>query len=138
MALEANEELDQIDPKGWHDPEVLKLRLDVSRHLHSWELMKIAASNLAQVDPADPQWSMSLAYATHRVESFESAKAVLLDAEKRHAGVAYIHFNLACYETQRGNLSEARERLARALAILPSLRQIAFGDPDLEPLWQSL
>ena len=69
MALEANEELDQIDLQGWHDPEVLKLRLDVSRHLHSWELMKIAASNLAQVDPADPQWTMSLAYATRRVES---------------------------------------------------------------------
>ena len=50
-----------------------------------------------------------------------------------------IPYNLACYQCQSGNLSEAREWLERALKLGDSKRvkQMAINDPDLTPLWET-
>jgi hypothetical protein len=49
-----------------------------------------------------------------------------------------IHFNLACYAAQTGDLVAARERLVQAEALEPGTVLLALADPDLEPLWAEL
>jgi Tfp pilus assembly protein PilF len=47
---------------------------------------------------------------------------------------ATIHFNLACYYTQLGDLDKARRYLQRATAIDDSFKKVALTDPDLQAL----
>lgn len=49
-----------------------------------------------------------------------------------------IHFNLACYQCQLGDLDGARQRLHRAIELCSDLRLLALEDEDLKPLWDSL
>lgn len=47
MPLEANEELEQIEPDVRHVPEVLALRLQIYPTLEKWELRQAVSSKLA-------------------------------------------------------------------------------------------
>ena len=46
-----------------------------------------------------------------------------------------IHYNLACYACRQGRLNEAKERLAKAIALDPQWRESALEDDDLEGIW---
>jgi predicted Zn-dependent protease len=138
MPLEANEELEQIDADVRHVPEVLAMRLQIYGALKKWELMQTVAARLATYDPAEVQWSISFALATRRAESIEAAKVILLAASERHPEEALIHYNLACYECQLGNMAQAKERLSRAITLQKACRLMALEDEDLQPLWESL
>jgi hypothetical protein len=51
MPLDADAELDRVDPLCRHLPEVLELRCRVYRRLKKWELMRTVAKRLADHDP---------------------------------------------------------------------------------------
>ena len=55
MLLEANSELDEIDPFNRAAPEVLALRIAIYRGLEKWELMQEIAKRLADFQPDDIQ-----------------------------------------------------------------------------------
>jgi len=78
---------------------------------------------------------VSLAYATRRAVSIESARNVLLSALPTFQNEAIIPFNLACYFCQLGELESAKEYLGKAFKIDPNWREMALEDKDLEPLW---
>jgi hypothetical protein len=105
MLLEADAELDKIDPFNRAAPEVLELRIAVYHGLKKWELMQEIAKRLAEFQPNDIQWTVSFAYAARRAESVETAKEILLSAEPKFPKEAVIPYNLACYECQLGMLS---------------------------------
>src|SRR4029453_6661381 len=63
MFLEADTELDKIDPFNRAPPEVLAIRLAIYHGLEKWELMQEIAKRLAEFQPDDIQWTISLAYA---------------------------------------------------------------------------
>jgi thioredoxin-like negative regulator of GroEL len=109
MFLEADAELDKIDPFNRAAPEVLALRIAIYRGLEKWELMQEIARRLAEFQPDDIQWTMSLAYATRRANSIEAAKEVLLSAEPRFPKEAAIRYNLACYFCQTGDIPSAKK-----------------------------
>jgi hypothetical protein len=44
--LEANEQLDKIDPFLRAAPEILSLRIEIYRGLEKWELMQVVAQRL--------------------------------------------------------------------------------------------
>ena len=138
MLHEANEELEHIDADVRHVPEVLATRVLIYHGLEKWELLQVVAKKLADCDPEEPQWAISLAYATRRADSIPAAKSILLEAVARHPNEAMFHFNLACYACQLGDLDAAKEFLARAISLDKRLRGTALNDEDLEPLWQSL
>jgi hypothetical protein len=48
--------------------------------------------------------------------------------------------NLACYECQLGDLSQARKWLETAFKAgdRKELKRMAMADPDLKPLWEEL
>ena len=135
MHLDANEELEKIDPFCRRLPEVLAVRLAVYQAAKSWELAQVVAKQLAVDDRENPEWPISLAYATRRVMSIEAAKMILLAAAAKHPEEPIIHYNLGCYENQVGNLSAAKAHLKRAFELQSKCREMALDDPDLEPLW---
>jgi len=138
MFLEANTELDKIDPFNRAVPEVLALRIEIYRGLAKWELMQELAKRLTDFQPDDLQWTISLAYATRRADSIEAAKEVLLNAEPKFPKEAAIKYNLACYFCQTGNIQSAKNYLKEAFEIDLNLRMAALEDEDLKRLWESL
>ena len=84
------------------------------------------------------QWPISLAYATRRAQSIEAAKSILLEAVERLPDEPMLHYNLACYECQLGDVEVAKARLAHAFGLEPKCRFMALDDADLAPLWDSL
>ncbi len=79
MYEDANSELEEIDPFCRRLPEVLAVRLGIYQGTKKWEMAQVVAKQLATDDPLNPQWPISLAYVTRRLESLEAAKAILLD-----------------------------------------------------------
>ena len=138
MFLEANEELEKIDPYCRAAPEILVVRVAIYRGLERWELMAAIAKRLTQFQPLDVQWTISFAYAVRRANSIEAAKEILLEAEQKFPKEAVIKYNLACYFCQLGNLETAKTYLKRAFEIDSSWRLQALNDEDLKPLWDSL
>ena len=138
MFLEANTELDKIDPFNRAAPEVLALRIEIYRGLANWELMQEIAKRLADFQPDDVQWTISLAYATRRADSIHAAKEFLLNAEPKFPKEAAIKYNLACYFCQAGDIQNAKNYLKRAFEIDLNLRTAALEDEDLRVLWESL
>lgn len=131
-------ELDAVNPDVRHLPVVLSVRLEIYLRQESWERVVGIAARLIQNDPLEPQWPLSYAYATRRAQTLEAAKAILLEAIRKHPGEPMIPFNLACYECQLGNLDVAKSYLKVAFAMEPKMRTTALNDPDLKPLWDSL
>jgi tetratricopeptide (TPR) repeat protein len=138
MFLEADTELDRIDPFNRAAPEVLALRIAIYLGLEKWELMQEIAKRLVEFQPNDTQWTISLAYATRRANSIQAAKKVLLNAEPRFPEEPLIKYNLACYFCQTGDISTAKSYLKKAFEIDLNWRMAALEDEDLKPLWESL
>jgi predicted Zn-dependent protease len=138
MYLDANAELEEIDAEVRHVAEVLTVRLEIYLGLEKWELMQTVADRLAAHDPDNVQWSISLAFATRRAQSIEAAKLILLEAVESHPKEPILHYNLACYECQLGDIEVAKARLAHACKLSEKCRLMALDDADLEPLWALL
>jgi tetratricopeptide (TPR) repeat protein len=138
MFLEADRELDKIDPFNRAAPEVLAIRLAIYHGLKKWELMQEIAKRLAEFQPDDIQWTISLAYATRRADSIHAAKEILLNAEPKFPKEGIIKYNLACYSCQTGDIETAKNYLKKAFEIDSSWRVNALNDEDLKPMWDSL
>jgi tetratricopeptide (TPR) repeat protein len=134
MPLDAHEELERIEPELRTFPEVLALRVVVYQTLGRWELMEVVAKVLCRERSDEPQWPLSLAYATRRSKSLQEALPILIQASMVFPTEATILFNLACYQAQLGHLEAARGRLKEAIAMDSRFRELAATDPDLAPL----
>jgi predicted Zn-dependent protease len=135
---EAEEEIEALPPEAKTEKIVLELQVEIHSGTYSWQRMREVAGILAHEWPDDSQHWISLAYATRRCRSITEAEIILLKAVKLHPKEPMIHFNLACYAAQSGELTAARERLAQAVMLDPAARLMAMKDPDLEPLWADL
>ena len=100
--------------------------------------MQEIAKRLADFQPDDVQWTISLAYATRRADSIQAAKEVLLTAEPKFPKEPVIKYNLACYFCQTGDIDTAKNYLKRAFETDSNWRMAALEDQDLRPLWDSL
>jgi len=138
MFMDANEELENIDPEVRHLAEILVVRLEIHRALQKWELMQAVAKKLAEYDPDDVQWWVSWAYATRRAESIDAARHILALAIDIHPRKAILHYNLACYECQLGDITAAKKHLDKTFRLDPKYRIFALDDDDLMPMWMML
>lgn len=134
MYEDAAGELREIAPEWQQSPEVLEVWLAIQGGLRDWAAMQSLARRLAKDQPENPQWLISWAYATRRVESIEAAKPILLEALKKHPKEPLIHYNLACYECQLGDMVNARKYLEQTFKLEPKYRALAREDNDLKPL----
>ena len=138
LPLEANNEIENMSAEVRHLPAVLEVRVGIYRKLEKWELMQVVAKSLALHDPDEPQFTIWWAYATRRADSLDAARLILVNAVERLPEVPIFLFNLACYESQLGDVEVAKARLQHALNLEPKLRLIALEDEDLRPLWDAL
>jgi tetratricopeptide (TPR) repeat protein len=138
MFLEADAELDKIDPFNRAAPEVLATRVAIYRGLEKWELMQEIAKRLKEFEPDNVQWTISLAYATRRAYSTEIAMEILRSAEAKFPKEAAVPYNLACYFCQLEDIETAKRYLKKAFEIDSNWRRAALEDQDLKPLWDSL
>ena len=138
MFLDADAELEKIDPDVRHLPEVLGVRVEIYRNLEKWELMQAVAKKLAVDWDGEPHWWVCWAFATRRAESVEAARRILQLAFTNHPNAPLIHYNLAGYECQLGDLERAKQYLKEAFDLDKDLRRVALEDDDFAPLWDSL
>ena len=92
MFLDADGELEKIEPDVRHLPEVLGVRVEIFRHLEKWDLMQAVAKKLAVDWDGDPQWWVCWAFATRRAESIEAARRILQLAFTNHPNSAIIQY----------------------------------------------
>ena len=69
MYLEADGELDKADPYCRHQPEILRLRLEIYLKLERWELMQAVARKLVETEPEEAVLWVAWADATRRAQS---------------------------------------------------------------------
>ena len=138
MFLQANEQLENIDPFNRVAPEVLALRVDIYRGLQKWDLMREIAERLYESDPTNIQWVVSYAYAMRRTESVNAARNILINALRKFPSEAIIYYNLACYDCRSNRIDSAKQYLRQAFRIDPNWRLQALEDEDLKSLWDYL
>ena len=96
------------------------------------------AKRLKEFEPHNVDWTISLAYATRRAYSIDTAIEILRDAEAKFPTKGAIPYNLACYHCQLGQLEKAKNYLKKAFEIDLNWRVVALEDDDLKPLWDSI
>lgn len=138
MFVDANAELEEIDPEVRHVPEVLEVRLQIYRALEKWELMQSVSKELTEVDPTESRWPLSWAFATRRAESVDAARLILVAAWELHKKEPLIPYNLACYLCQMGKPDIAKDVIRHAFELEPKMRLQALDDEDLKPLWEEI
>ena len=138
LPLDANEELERITPETRHTTEVLVVRAQIYLKLKKWDLLQVVAKRLALVEPEKAEWQILWASATRRTDCLEAARLILLTAVESHPQSAVMHYNLACYECQLGDVEVAKGRLRHAFKLDANLRLRALDDEDLKPLWDSI
>jgi len=136
MFQDAWDSLEDIHAEERHLPAVMQVRLEIYRCLEKYEGMATVAEHLTKVFPNDAQNWISLAYAQRRYINLQTAEKTLLAAQERFPQEATIPFNLACYACQLGRIEEAKEKLAKAIAMEPAFKKTALEDEDLKPIWQ--
>lgn len=134
MFKEALKELRQIRGEAASSPDVLALFAALHQRTDNWKSLATVARKLVRLQPEQPSWWVSLAFAVRRTRSIEAAREILLRAEVRHPAEPAIQFNLGCYACQLGELAEARRRVAQAIELEASFKILAAQDPDLAPL----
>ena len=135
MALE---ELEELPLAVRNTTRAAELQAAIFCETKDWDALRNMAERLVNENPRDSQNWIWLGYATRRCRTIQEAEQVLLNAVQVHDREPMIHFNLACYAAQTGDLAIAHERLFRAIALDPDVKQMALYDPDLEPLRAAL
>jgi Flp pilus assembly protein TadD len=134
MVTEAAAELARVPAVHSAEQEVMELQAAVLQEQQRWPELQTMAATLVQRDPANASWWITWAYAARRADSLGTAERILLQAEETHPNEATVQFNLGCYACVRGDLSEARRRVARAIELDGHFKDAARNDPDLEAL----
>lgn len=138
LLAQARRELAGVPEAERAAPGVLAMQLEVAMAAESWTVARRLARRLRREAPGlDAGW-LHGAFAERRAKKaggLGAARAILEAAEPRlGARSAVLHYNLACYLAQLGELEAARARLARAVAMEPAFAQMAKKDEDLIPL----
>jgi len=135
---EAWRELDQIEPPEHDLPEIMFGRVDVRMRQKRWtEAVKLADELCAQ-HPDHHAAYISRSFCLHSLGRTADARQKLLEAPRSIIQVPVYHYNLACYECQLGNLTDAKRYLVHAFGMHSNFLEIASADKDLEPLWPEL
>ena len=75
------------------------------------------------------------AFALHQLRKMDDAAEALNGAPEWLLRTGILHYNLACYEAQLGDLSTAKQCMFRAIELNAAFKKNAQKDPDLADLW---
>ena len=134
MYLEAHEELENLPAEAKAHPWTSLARLTLLVETGGWQEGIRLGTESFQKWPQEHEFYFKTAYCLHELKRTEEAKETLEAAPGTIRKTALYHYNLACYETQLGNIDKAKHLLKRCFAIEPAYKEEAAEDPDLEPL----
>ena len=134
LHADAGAELDEIVIGDQDTLPVLGLRAHLCTETQDWSGASALGATICHREPTDAGHWIQWAYAARRHTGIPAAREILLNAVGRHPGEPILHFNLACYDAQLGELDSARTRLRTACDLLADCREMALADPDLAPL----
>ena len=139
---DARAELDGLGPRLQKHPAVLETRWLICAHEKDWSAaLEIARTELAAA-PEDCSGWLHQAYALRRMPGcgLRQAKEALLPAIQKFPDEPVVAYNLACYACQLGDLTGAREWLAKSVESggKKQIKGMALADEDLKPLWQEI
>jgi len=137
---EARQELEMLPREFWSHPEVLKVRWAIYAAEKKWEAALDVACALTELEPEDALGWVDRSYCLHELKRTREARDNLLRVVGKFGDSATLHYNLACYECQLGDLGQARKWLERAFRIgdRKQIRLAALEDLDLKPLWEEI
>ena len=137
---EARLELERLPRQLWSHPDVLKVRWAIHAAEKNWDAALDIASALTESEPGDVLGWVHRSFCLHELKRTREARDNLLRVAEQFPVSATLHYNLACYESQLGNLAQARKWLGKAFRLgeRRRLREAAQADPDLKPLWDEL
>lgn len=139
---EALIELDQVSGEARNHPDVLEMRWMICESVADWAGALAAARAIIQGTPEQASGWLHQAYALRRAPDggLELALKTLLAVAPLFPDEPLIAYNLACYQTQLGQLAEAWEWVLKAKSLLgkKKLLKLAMSDPDLAPLMDRL
>lgn len=135
MPEEAIGELDELDQAFRSDRGVVRMRVRAMLHLKRWRTAEALASEGTELYPDENEFMVQRAFALHQMKKGLDAVQVLLAAPEWIRKTGILHYNLACYEAQLGDLSTARQCIRAAIKMNSSFKKNARQDPDLQRLW---
>ncbi|MCC6354326.1 MAG: hypothetical protein IT577_10595 [Verrucomicrobiae bacterium] len=135
MADEALRELDSIESGLGEDAHPLRLRCRALIGLREWVTCVRLATEAARMYPEEGEFFLHWAYALRKVRPGSGAGEVIEAAPEplRRSGV--LHYNLARFEAQDGNMERARGYLEEACRLNPVIALSARRDPALKSVW---
>jgi len=135
MAAHALKELEAIEDSAQQCSQVLRARVRVLLHLKRWTEANALSEAGIGLYPEENEFTVQRAFALHRMKKGQDAVQVLLNAPEWIRRTGILHYNLACYEAQLGDLPTARQCIRTAIEINSSFKKNARTDPDLARLW---
>jgi tetratricopeptide (TPR) repeat protein len=135
MPVQALKELESIDDSFQHASPVLRARVRVLLHLKRWDQANSLSQAGNSLYPEENEFTVQRAFALHQLKKGGDAVQVLLSAPEWIRRTGILHYNLACYEAQLGDLATARQCIEAAIEINSSFKKNARTDPDLARLW---
>ena len=134
LKTEAAEALGEINQPELDATPVLVMALKVHTERADWANAARVGTVVCGREPQEAGHWIQWAYATRRHSGILDARTILMRGLGLHPREPMLHFNLACYEAQLGNLDDARAFLETACGLDTAFVKLAQLDDDLAPL----
>ncbi len=128
-------EIESIGAAAQQASPVLRARVRVLLHLKRWDEANALSTAGNSLYPEENEFTVQRAFVLHQLKKGTDALEVLLSAPEWIRRTGILHYNLACYEAQLGDLTTARQCIKAAIEINSSFKKNARTDPDLARLW---
>ena len=134
----ADEELNALPIRLAIHPLVLDGRLAVQMHRQTWgEAVETGLTGCAAA-PGQASFFIHTAFCLHEMGRTEEAHLLLMSGPAALRREPLFHYNMGCYLTVLGRLTEAGQHLSEAFRRDGSLKEFARSDRDLQPMWPQL
>lgn len=135
MPHEALAELNRVEPRERNRPSVMRGRVRVLLHLKRWQDAESLSSKGRELHPDETEFVVQRAFALHQLRKINEPVEALSVAPEWLRRTGILHYNLACYEAQLGDLTTARQCIDTAFQLNAAFKKNARRDPDLAGLW---
>lgn len=139
-AVEARVELEGISAEHREHPDVLEAWWKVLSEEKNWPGAFACGAKLSVILPSRVVGWIAQSFALHELKRTREAYELLHSVVGRFREHFVIPYNLACYQCQLGNKTEALQWLRRAvdMADVQTIREMALDDNDLSPLREEI
>ena len=126
--------LNRIESPLGHKPYVLFLKGQAARLAQRHELAVHYLEQSRRIDPDNIHVCFALAWSLKRCGRLDQSVATMRQAVELDATSPLAHYNLACYLALQGDIDKALWHLACAVELNDELGELAWQEPDFEPI----